>query len=953
MADKLFKILCLVLCLVLSGGWLAHAQTDPAETVPSETVLPESNDAAPRDVIRLATVNANFRVALEELGRKYEQMHPNISVEIQIVAQNFETWIRTSIAGGGDLVPDLYNPNYTPNYDKLGKWTAMNDYLMEVNPYSGLPWHETFDMPLLERYKSSGSYYQIPMDNIAIAIYYNKDIFEELGLGIPETWDEWMATCQTIKDAGIIPIGISGTADMLWAGDLGWLFMLLTDAYIRDQVPLVVARPGDWDYDPTLNADYVYKPGDIYNDLLVTMSEERILQAVKSKEISPVNPGYRQVYVRIKELAEYFQPGYLGSPAGSAVSLFYRQKAAMMLATSGSVTGIIRDFKRFDEDERFDYGNFFFPTITDDPLVQGPFRGVGGAGMALAMTKTDDPVHERNVVDFLMYLTCPESAQFIIEKTMEEDQPFNGPMAIKGIKLDPELDEAFKAFQGHGFCKLEFRGLRDEQDSVAEWCVITQEYLGDQMELDDYVQAYEDILVDAVPRVAKVNGYDLDPTTKNYPPRALNAVLREIDTLESKARKVATKGSGQDAFTEYAQEKLQTLLPLLASKIDEFMLPAENAPKEVHPELQCAIEARELFEQYEEGQIDDAGLVSGLIDLGERFTVELGGSQRNKLNPFENGSLMVAIIMGIFALFGLWHISRVHGAARKRTLVAYLLLFPTFMLLGAFNYFPALSGLYHAFTEWEPGAPAVFNGLDNFRMMMDDQVFIGGIGNMFILMIAGLVKATLVPFIAAEMILFLVSDRLRYWVRTLFLLPMVVPAMVGILIWKFIYDPNMGLLNQALKAIGLGHWQHSWLGEPNLALPSIIFMGFPWIGALGLLIFMAGLMAIPSSVYESFRMESESILRRIWEIDLPLVRGQFRLLVIITFIGALQDFQSVLILTDGGPGLATNVPALRMYHVAFRFSHYGYGAALGFVLFLVVLGITIINMRLIKKAEVD
>ncbi len=222
---------------------------------------------------------------------------------------------------------------------------------------------------------------------------------------------------------------------------------------------------------------------------------------------------------------------------------------------------------------------------------------------------------------------------------------------------------------------------------------------------------------------------------------------------------------------------------------------------------------------------------------------------------------------------------------------------------------------------------------------------------MLILTCAGLVKATIVPFIAAEMILALRNPKFRYFFRTAFLLPMVVPAMVGILIWQFIYDPTAGLLNQILGVLGLEGLASNWLGEPHLALPAIIFMGFPWIGAFGLLIYMAGLMAISPSIYDAYRLESESTWRRLVSVDMPLVRGQTRLLVVLAFIGSLQDFQTILLMTGGGPGLATTVPALRMYHAAFRFFHFGYGAAIGFVLFVVILLITVVNFRVMKPAE--
>jgi raffinose/stachyose/melibiose transport system permease protein len=312
---------------------------------------------------------------------------------------------------------------------------------------------------------------------------------------------------------------------------------------------------------------------------------------------------------------------------------------------------------------------------------------------------------------------------------------------------------------------------------------------------------------------------------------------------------------------------------------------------------------------------------------------------------------MLALLLTLFAGYAVWQIRQARGPSRARTRAAYLLLFPSIMLLATFNYFPALSGLYHAFTEWESGRDPVFNGLANFRTMFHDRMLLVGFGNMLILLVAALIKATVVPFLAAELILYLASQRLRYLFRTAFLLPMVVPAMVGILIWRLIYNPEMGLLNQALAGLGLDALTANWLGNPGLALGAIVFMGFPWIGAFGLLIYLAGLLNIPDDIYEAYALESGSTLRRIRRLDVPLVAGQTRLLIILTFIGSVQDFQTVLIMTRGGPGLATYVPALRMYNEAFVYGHFGYGAAIGLVLFAIIMAITVVNLHVLKPAE--
>jgi len=95
-----------------------------------------------KDVIQFATVNANYRVGLEKLAEQYQKLHPNIKIELSIIAQEFETWIRTRMVAGGDMIPDIYNANFTRGYDEQGKLVALNDYLDSINPYTGKPWRE-------------------------------------------------------------------------------------------------------------------------------------------------------------------------------------------------------------------------------------------------------------------------------------------------------------------------------------------------------------------------------------------------------------------------------------------------------------------------------------------------------------------------------------------------------------------------------------------------------------------------------------------------------------------------------------------------------------------------------------------------------------------------------------------------------------------------------------------
>ena len=162
-------------------------------------LLTEPASAAEPDVIRFATVNANYRVALEEIIRRYQARNPHLKVELSVIGQEFATWIRTRVAAGGDLVPDIYNGNYTNGYDRQGRWVALDPYLEAENPYIGKRWIDGIDGRLIERYRVDGKAYLLPVDYIDIAVFYNRDLFDELGLREPETWGKWLALCERAR----------------------------------------------------------------------------------------------------------------------------------------------------------------------------------------------------------------------------------------------------------------------------------------------------------------------------------------------------------------------------------------------------------------------------------------------------------------------------------------------------------------------------------------------------------------------------------------------------------------------------------------------------------------------------------------------------------------------------------------------------------------------------------
>ncbi|OMF30790.1 ABC transporter permease [Paenibacillus sp. FSL H8-0548] len=281
----------------------------------------------------------------------------------------------------------------------------------------------------------------------------------------------------------------------------------------------------------------------------------------------------------------------------------------------------------------------------------------------------------------------------------------------------------------------------------------------------------------------------------------------------------------------------------------------------------------------------------------------------------------------------------------------YLGLAPTFILLFMFQYYPAFSGLVHSFYDWQPGGRTTFIGLANFERMIHDPYVTKGLGNLGLLIVTGLIKTLIPPLIAAELIYHLRSKKLQYGFRTAFTISMVIPAVAVLLIWQNFYDPNVGLFNNFLELIGLGSWAHGWLGDPNTALWSLIFIGFPFIGILQLLVFYAGLLSISGELIESAKIDGATLPRIIRSIHLPLLAGQFKFLIILALIGIIQDFNGIMIVTGGGPMDSTYVPALQMYYAATKFNDLGYASALGVSMFVVVLAITIVNMKFIKTSN--
>ncbi len=296
----------------------------------------------------------------------------------------------------------------------------------------------------------------------------------------------------------------------------------------------------------------------------------------------------------------------------------------------------------------------------------------------------------------------------------------------------------------------------------------------------------------------------------------------------------------------------------------------------------------------------------------------------------------------------------------------YFFVVPSLIMVGVFAYFPAASAIYHSFFDWQGGETKQFIGWGNFQRIWNDGVLWSSFVTVGALILFNLFK--MIPSIAmAVMIHRLKSDRWQYLYRVLLVVPMIVPGLVTLFIWKFFFDPNLGLLNRVLDATGLksvlvqiDQWLGwgvfyaevpiGWLSQPELILPALFLWGFPWIGAVGVLIYLAGLQSIGSEIYEAAELDGIGPIQKFFYIELPLILTQVRLSLTLLVISTLQGYglQLLLLGDSGGPGGRGMTPGLWMYNRAFIAGEFGYACAVGMVLFVFILVLTLINNRFVR-----
>jgi raffinose/stachyose/melibiose transport system permease protein len=288
------------------------------------------------------------------------------------------------------------------------------------------------------------------------------------------------------------------------------------------------------------------------------------------------------------------------------------------------------------------------------------------------------------------------------------------------------------------------------------------------------------------------------------------------------------------------------------------------------------------------------------------------------------------------------------GAPRR---IAYLYVAPAFILYAAFNLVPLVQGVNVSFYDWDGVTTGKWVGLGNYsEFFSDPRIRSGYLHVLVLLFFYSLMPIVIGLFLAAVM------SRIRIYgltfFRMLLFLPLVITDVVTAVAWIWVYDAD-GPLNTLLRHLGLGFLIPSagWLGSFTTALPSVGVFGM-W-GEFGfcLILFLAGVMKIPASLYEAARVDGANAWREFFAVTLPGLRYELQVVLVLTVIGTLGTFDEIYVMTSGGPGTSTTVPAYLVWQRLFETSQVGSAAALGIILMLIIFAVTYAVNRIMERGQ--
>lgn len=285
----------------------------------------------------------------------------------------------------------------------------------------------------------------------------------------------------------------------------------------------------------------------------------------------------------------------------------------------------------------------------------------------------------------------------------------------------------------------------------------------------------------------------------------------------------------------------------------------------------------------------------------------------------------------------------------KTTIILYLA--PAVILFVMFILYPVINTIYLSFNSWKGiyGSPVKFVGLTNYKQVLQNEAFWKSLLNSFFFMVGGFCVLMPLSFGLA----LIITSKLRgtKFMKTAFFMPVMLSTTAVALMWVYILNPSYGALNELLRALHLDGLAKDWLSTPGLNIWSVVLVNEWMYAGYNMLIFAAGLVSIPGDIYEAAEIDGCTGFKRLRYISIPLSKESFKIFSILCVTGCLKAFDLVWAMTKGGPNHTSEVPASLLYNEAFTYKFFGKSSAIGVLLLILGVTLSILVNRLLRREE--
>lgn len=295
-----------------------------------------------------------------------------------------------------------------------------------------------------------------------------------------------------------------------------------------------------------------------------------------------------------------------------------------------------------------------------------------------------------------------------------------------------------------------------------------------------------------------------------------------------------------------------------------------------------------------------------------------------------------------------WHL--------RSLLMPFLFLLPAATFLIIFMAIPVVDAILLSFQRWDGLTPATWVGLRNYRLLLEDRVFIQALQNTVYFTVATVILQTTIPLLVANLINSGIKGGALF--RLIFFLPVIISLTITGMLWRMILEPNFGMLNEMLRNLGLQDWTQLWLADRDLVIPCIIFVSVWQSLGFYLVIFFAALQSISEDLYEAASIDGANAWHRFRHVTVPMLRGTIIVVVVLNTINGIKVFDQVWVMTAGGPNHASETLGTYLYRTAFGAQgssnpQLGYATAIAMLILLASFVFSIIQIRVGQIREVE